>query len=89
MKIKYLSSAVGLGLIWHGDTRTLLLSFFVWTLSLHFPLVGSCKACGHGWVVHVARRDHGAIQWRCLFKRHLGGDSCDCQHYDPISRGAK
>jgi hypothetical protein len=84
MKIKQLEGTFGAGVTWHGATRTLLVSILAWAWSFHFPLIGACKTCGHGWSVHVARRDHKAIQWRCLFKGR--GSSCECERYDPIRK---
>lgn len=84
MKIRQLNDTFGLGITWHAATRTLLVSLLGLAWSFYFPIIGACKSCGHGWHLHIARRDHAAIQWRCLFKGAAG--ACDCERYDPIRK---
>lgn len=88
MKINKILNARGLGIIWNGQSRTLVIVMLLWGWSFYFPPVGFCQKCGHHWKAHIARRDAKAIQWRCLhITDQVNGLLCDCEHYQPIVKG--
>lgn len=79
MKVKRLAGTFGIGAVYDGFTRALILSFFTVCYKLQWPTVGACKFCGHGPKAHTARRDRGLITWKC----YAEGTPCECEHYDP------